>query len=176
MTDRRRDGTAYQSGSVGYNRVMARIDEGMAGITERLEAHWDRVDKRMARMEQDIASGADGSSKLSTDLAELRRDLGDLRDTVTLANKGETEAAAKGAAAGATEAAGAVAAKVVAQTMPQPRTRLEKLIAWAVAFTTIMVAANNVPDAARAIDKIWLALRNDHSTAAAPKKDETSGE
>ncbi len=175
MTDRRRDNARYDQGGPGFSRLAQRLDEGLGALGERMEAAFDRIDNRMARIEKDVAQGDLGRENLASDIAELRRDLGELRDAALLGDANTTEAAAKGAAAGATEAAGAVAAAIV-----HPKSKWEKMIAWAVGFTALVVAANNVPDAIRGVERAWAFLGNrphaEAETEAETKAETTDGE
>lgn len=146
MTDRRRE-PLFQSGSPAYHRIMARVEEGHEALTERVEAGFDRVLKKMERMERDIAQGEQNHGLLATDFRELKRELGDLRDAASLG--------ADKAVKAVSEAAAPVA------SMVWHRTLWGRLVIAATGFTSLMVAADNVPDAVRGWDKLWSYLRNE---------------
>lgn len=154
MTDRRR-GPLFQAGSPDHQRLLARIDEGHNAISNRVEAGFDRVMAKMERMERDIAKGEQSQGRLTSDFEELRRDLGELRDA---ANMGADKAVKAVAEATAPVAAAAAWHKTV----------WGRILIGASGFTTLMIAVDNVPDAARGWDKFWSYLRNEPPAVVRP--------
>lgn len=162
MTDRRRE-FLFQSGSPAYNRIMQRVEEGHEALSSRVEAGFDRVIKKMERMERDIAQGEQDRGRLTTDLEELRLALGELRDA---ANMGADKAV---------RAVAAAAPEILPQAVVPPwhKTAWGRVLIGASGFTTIMIAADNVPDAVRGWDKFWAYLRNE--PAPIVRQDEKAG-
>lgn len=157
MTDRRRDQTYLQGASPAYQRIMAKVDEGHAALSERVEAGFDRIMAQMERIERDLAAGDRARGHLASDVQELRRDLGELRDAASLGADKAVKAVA---------AAAPVVAPVVARSIWT--TTWGKAVALAVGFTAIMAALNNVPDAVRGWDAFWDKLRNDPPAVTRP--------
>lgn len=154
MTDRRRDQPYMQGGAPAYHRIMEKVEEGFAAITDRMEARLDRIDRDLAARELDHQA-------ISREMQEIRRDLGELRDTA---------AEAPDRTAGKVVAATPEVVKPVVATSI-PKTWWGRLLIAATAFTSLMVAINNVPDAARGWDKFWAFIRNDSRPVAEAKQD-----
>lgn len=165
MTDRRRDQSYLQGGSPAYQRIMTRVDEGHAAISDRVEAGFDRVMAKMERMERDIAAGDRAVGHLSSDFEELRLALGELRDA---ANLGADKAVAAVVAATPPALAPAVARSIWT-------TSWGKATAIALGFTALVTAIDNVPDAARGWDAFWAKLRNDPPAVVRPAGEKTDG-
>lgn len=150
------------SASPAYKAITRQID----GYAERTEALFDRMEKRLDRMDSDVQRTQAGQDRLTNELAEMRRDVGELRDATHMA-------ASKAVVAAQNAAPVAAAAAATTTVHALPKTWWGKLIIVATAFTTLMVAINNVPDAVRIWDKTWVLLRNDppaHVRPAEPKK------
>ncbi len=158
MTDRRRDSLFQGAGSPTYQKVMQKVEDGNAAVTERMEAGFDRIIGKIERMERDIAQGEQDRASITRELGEVRRDLGEVRDAANMNGQRVVAQAAKGAAAGATEAAGVVAEKIAGAAIPQ--NKWGKYIAWAVGFTALVVALEKVPTTVRAVERTWVYLSN----------------
>lgn len=158
MTDRRRSSSTYmQSGSPAYQEMKKTIAE----VADRTEAVFDRLEKRLDRMDKDVQRTEIGQDRLATELGEIRRDVGELRDATHLA-------ASKAAAAVVVAAPTAAAAASSMTVSALPKTWWGKLIIGATGFTTIMVALNNLPDMARGVDKLWGFLKNEPPAVIRP--------
>lgn len=163
MTDRRRTAAGP---SADYTRIIDRIDQNAT----RVEDLFDRLNARLDRVDRDLAAKEQSDESVRVELREFKREFGDLRDAVSMADGRRTAAAAEGAAKGAAT----VAASVAHETGPRIaqsvwKTTYGKAVAVAVAFTTFMVALNNIPDAVRGWDRLWHFLRNE-TAAASPEK------
>ncbi len=109
MTDRR---SRQSSGdSLGYNRMSERFEASNAAMIKRFEGLIDHVDSKLGRIDRDLARGEQDTQALKTAISELRRDMGELRETISLHDSSATRQAAEGAAAGAAKVALDVAAK-----------------------------------------------------------------
>lgn len=168
MTERRRRPSSYDQGPAHYTRILDRIDQNAT----RVEDLFDRLNGRLDRVDRDLAARELGEDSVRAELREFKREFGDLRDVVALADGRRTAAAAEGAAKGAAQVAASIASPVVAQSVW--KTTWGRVVAGAIGFTTVMVAANNVPDAVRGWDKFWAYLRNEPPAASA-KQDTTDG-
>jgi len=158
VTDRRRD-PLFQAGSPAYHRIMQRVEEGHDALAGRVEAGFDRVIKMVERMERDIAQGEQDRDRLTGEMREIRRDLGELRDA---ANLGADKAVA---------AVVAAAPEIIPPAIVAPwhKTVWGRVLIAASGFTTIMIALDNVPDAVRGWDKFWAYLRNEPAPVVRPK-------
>lgn len=153
MTERRgRDTSAASFGQAAYNRVLQKVEDGHAAITSRMEALFDRMNERLDRVEHDLAAQHQDRDGVQQELRELKRELGELRD--------------------ATATAGPKLVPTFSAFMW--KTVWGKIVALAVGFTAIVVALNNVPDAARKWDAFWVFVRGDERAAVA-KQDTTDG-
>ena len=117
MTDRRQElGRHYlQPGSPAYKAIKQAIED--QGI--RTEEIFDRLEKRMDRLDRDIARADQSQDRLANELVEMRRDVGELRDATHIAaNKAAKEAKS-------------AAEVVVSAAKPK---LWQKWQAWAVAF------------------------------------------
>lgn len=164
MTARRGGGARYDQG--GGSPAYHEIKKSIADVADRTEAVFDRLEQRLDRMDKDVQRTQLGQDRLASELTEIRRDVGELRDATH-------QAANKAVAAAVTAAPVAAAAAANTTVHALPKTWWGKLIIVATAFTTLMVAINNVPDAVRIWDKTWVLLRNDppaHVRPAEAKK------
>lgn len=159
MTDRRRATPERAYGQAAYARVIERMEEGHA----RIETLFERVDKRLLRIERDLAARELGEQRTVGDVSELRRDIGELRDAVHLGEGRRVEAAAKGAAAGAT----------VGATKTFWNAFWGTVVKIAVGFAAIMVAITYVPKATRGLEQGWAILRGDYARTPPAKQDTT---
>lgn len=132
------------------------MEEAVGVLSDRLDDRFDRLDTRLSRIEGDIGKGHMERGRLGAEIVEARRDLGELRDRVVSDQARITEAAAKGGAKGVAETVTPVvqsattgAIKDVARSWPA------KVIAVAVAFVALMTALNAIPDAQRAVERVW---------------------
>lgn len=166
MTDRRRQ--YDQSPPAHYHRILDRID----AIGERWETKFDHLDTRLMRMEKDIAEGRLDRDLLSRDIAEVRRDFGEVRDGMAIADGRRTAAAAEGAAKGAATVAATVSEAVAKDGVS--KSTWVRFTAAAAGLVAIMSVLNNIPDVARGWDKVWKAIKNEDAVAAAPHKQDTT--
>lgn len=110
----------------------------------------------------------DDADKLQRKYVRKRRDTGELRDAVSaLKQQVDTfcvdqpaqiaAGAAKGAAAGAAQAVVVASEKVTASALAKGfmASTAGKVIAGCTAFTTLMVALNNIPDLVRGVERLW---------------------
>lgn len=138
MTDRRQElGRHYlQPGSPAYKAIKQAIED--QGI--RTEEIFDRLEKRMDRLDRDIARADQGQDRLVNDLVEMRRDIGELRDATHIA---------------ANRAAGE--ANTVAETIVKTVQKKwwERWQAWAVAIVAFIALYKNVGTLARDMTSFW---------------------
>lgn len=161
MTDRRRSASTFmQSGSPAYQEIQRSI----ADVADRTEAVFDRLEKRLDRMDKDVQRTEIGQDRLATELGEIRRDVGELRDATHLAAKKAADAVVVAA-----PTAAAVASSMTVSALP--KTWWGKLLIGATGFTTLMVAVNNLPDMARGIDRLWAFLKNEPPAVIRPHAD-----
>lgn len=77
------------SGSPAYKAITQQLDD----YAERTEVLFERMEKRLDRMDNDVQRTQMGQERLTTELAEMRRDVGELRDATHMAaNKAVTTA------------------------------------------------------------------------------------
>lgn len=172
MTDRRREHDRAFLNQPALQRIAARLDENLSAISERIEAGFDRIDGRIDRLDRDMAQGELDRQKAQGEMAELRRDLGELRDAFGLAEGRRVEGAAKGAAAGALEAVKPIAVQTAASFW---KTKWGAAVAAAVGFTAIVTAAEKAPRAARWLNEAWAYVSRHEGYAPPPQKDTTDG-
>lgn len=138
MTDRRQElGRHYlQPGSPAYKAIKQAIED--QGI--RTEEIFDRLEKRMDRLDRDIARADQSQDRLVNELFEMRRDVGELRDATHIA---------------ANRAAGE--AKTVAETIVKTVQKKwwERWQAWAVAIVAFIALYKNVGTLARDMTSFW---------------------
>ena len=151
----------FQPGNPGYQRVMQRIDDGLGAVSDRMESALDRIDNRLERMERDIARGEVDRASQSREIDEVRRDLGEVRDAISMAEGKRVEKAAEGAAKGA-------AAGVKATESSIWKTRWGAAVAFAIGFVALVTFIEKVPRVARWIDSAWVYVRDPHATRVAP--------
>jgi hypothetical protein len=144
VTDRRRPDQSFAQGAPAYHRIMEKVEQGFDAITTRMEARLDRIDRDLAARELDHQA-------ISREMQEIRRDLGELRDS---AAEAPDKTAVKVVAAAPEVVKPAVVTAI-------PKTWWGRVLIAATAFTTLMVAVNNIPDAVRGWDKFWAFLRNE---------------
>jgi len=149
--------------SPAYKAITRQIDD----YAERTEALFDRMEKRLDRMDSDVQRTQAGQDRLTNELAEMRRDVGELRDA--------THMAANKAVVAAQAAAPVATAAASNQTIhAMPKTWWGRGLLIATAFTTLMVSINNLPDAARGIERFWAFIKGGdapvHAEAKAEKK------
>lgn len=163
-----------------YNRLMARVEEGQLAITERLELLADSLDKRLGRIERDLAEGEQGMAGVRRELAEGRNDAGEMRDAVAKlrdefeAHKGDPlEAAAAGAAKGAVAGAAGPLAEQLAPAVFKAGLRSQDgyrgwrrwALAWiavCVGFVAVMTAGEKLPAFLRWLERVWGFLTGAH--------------
>lgn len=165
MTGRRGPAPTFdQAASPAYREIKRSIEE----VATRTEVVFDRLEKRLDRMDKDVQRTEIGQDRLSAELSEIRRDVGELRDA--------THLAASKAVAAATTAAPVAAAAASSMTIAAlPKTLWGRIIAAAVGFTTLMVALNNIPDAARGIDRFWAFIANKPPAVVHVRQDTKDG-
>lgn len=138
MTDRRQElGRHYlQPGSPAYKAIKQAIED--QGI--RTEEIFDRLEKRMDRLDRDIARADLGRDRLANELMEVRNDLGELRDATHMA---ANRAAGEG--------------KTVAETIVKTVQKKwwERWQAWAVAIVAFIALYKNVGTLARDMTSFW---------------------
>lgn len=138
MTDRRQElGRHYlQPGSPAYKAIKQAIED--QGV--RTEEIFDRLEKRMDRLDRDIARADQSQDRLANELVEMRRDVGELRDATHIAaNKAAKEAKS-------------AAEVVVSAAKPK---LWQKWQAWAVAFVAFVALYKNVGTLARDMTSFW---------------------
>lgn len=168
MTDRRRELDRALMQQPAMQRIAQRLDEGMSAIADRMEAGFDRIDGRISRMERDLSQGELDQVRAQNEMAEIRRDIGDLRDAFGLAEGRRVEGAAKGAAAGAVEA-------VKSTTGSFWKTKWGALVAFAIGFTALVTFFEKLPKAVRGIESAWVYVAQREVAAPVAKKDEVDG-
>lgn len=155
MTDRRQEfGRHYlQPGSPAYKAIKQAIED--QGV--RTEEIFDRLEKRMDRLDRDIARNDQGQERLANELVEMRRDVGELRDATHMAaNRAATEAKS-------------AAEVVVSAAKPK---LWQKWQAWAVAFVAFVVFYKNVGILARDMTAFWRFIIGPDPVVQTEKKDE----
>ena len=168
MTDRRHElGRHYlQPGSPAYRAIERKIDQQ----TQRVEDIFDRLEKRMDRIDRDVARSDRGQDRLASELVEVRRDIGELRDATHLAATKAVEVAAD-VAAGTKPIVKSAVQDAVHELLRNPWVKTFVAVATvASAFTAIVVAANNIPDAQRGIERFLAYTRT--ADQPEPKRDE----
>ena len=168
MTDRRHElGRHYlQPGSPAYRAIERKIDQQ----TQRVEDIFDRLEKRMDRIDRDVARSDRGQDRLASELVEVRRDIGELRDATHMAASKAVEVAAD-VAAGTEPVVKSAVQDAVHELLRNPWVKTFVAVATiASAFTAIVVAANNVPDAQRGIERFLAYTRT--ADQPEPKRDE----
>lgn len=168
MAPRRRAGTA----SYDPQRAAQEVKEAVAHLTGRLEQIAENWDGRFARLERDSAMRERGEGALTSELAAVRIDAGELRDAVAKLERKVNDfcaeqptqivaGAAQGAAAGAAQAVVVATEKVTAQAVAKGfmATAVGKVVVYGGGFTTLMVALNNVPDLLRGIERVYMFIR-----------------
>lgn len=168
MTDRRRELDRALMQQPAMQRIAQRLDEGMSAIADRMEAGFDRIDGRISRMERDLSQGELDQVRAQNEMAEIRRDIGDLRDAFGLAEGRRVEGAAKGAAAGAVEA-------VKSTTGSFWKTKWGALVAFAIGFTALVTFFEKLPKAARGINDAWAYVMQRDAAAPVARKDPVDG-
>lgn len=166
MTDRRQElGRHYlQPGSPAYQAIERKIDQQGA----RVEEIFDRLEQRMDRIDRDVARSDRGQDRLANELVEVRRDIGELRDATHMAASKAVLVAAD-VAADTKPAVKSAVQEAVHELLRNPWIRTFLAVASvASAFTAIMVALNNIPDAQRGIERFLAYTR----TADQPHGDE----
>lgn len=162
MTARRSGGGSFDQGTT--SPAYREIKKSIAEVAERTEAVFDRLEKRLDRMDKDVQRTELGQDRLASELGELRRDVGELREATHLA-------ASKAVSAAEVAAPTAAAAASNLTVSALPKTWWGKLIIAATGFTTIMVALNNIPDAARGWDRFMTFLKNEPPAVVRPRGD-----
>jgi len=155
VTDRRQEfGRHYlQPGSPAYKAIKQAIED--QGV--RTEEIFDRLEKRMDRLDRDIARNDQGQERLASELVEMRRDVGELRDATHMAaNRAATEAKS-------------AAEVVVSAAKPK---LWQKWQAWAVAFVAFVVFYKNVGILARDMTAFWRFIIGPDPVVQTEKKDE----
>ena len=168
MTDRRHElGRHYlQPGSPAYRAIERKIDQQ----TQRVEDIFDRLEKRMDRIDRDVARSDRGQDRLASELVEVRRDIGELRDATHMAASKAVEVAAD-VAAGTKPIVKSAVQDAVHELLRNPWVKTFVAVATiASAFTAIVVAANNVPDAQRGVERFLAYTRT--ADQPEPKEDE----
>ena len=138
MTDRRHElGRNYlQPGSPAYKAIKQAIED--QGI--RTEEIFDRLEKRMDRLDRDIARADQSQDRLASELVEMRRDVGELRDATHIAaNKAAKEAKS-------------AADVVVSAAKPK---LWQKWQAWGIALVAFIALYKNVGTLARDMTSFW---------------------
>lgn len=138
MTDRRQElGRHYlQPGSPAYKAIKQAIED--QGI--RTEEIFDRLEKRMDRLDRDIARNDQGQERLASELVEMRRDVGELRDATHIAaNKAASEAKS--------------AADTIVKTVQKKW--YERWQAWGIALIAFIALYKNVGTLARDMTSFW---------------------
>lgn len=138
MTDRRQElGRHYlQPGSPAYKAIKQAIED--QGV--RTEEIFDRLEKRMDRLDRDIARNDQGQERLASELVEMRRDVGELRDATHMAaNKAASEAKS--------------AADTIVKTVQKKW--YERWQAWGIALIAFIALYKNVGTLARDMTSFW---------------------
>lgn len=138
MTDRRHElGRHYlQPGSPAYKAIKQAIED--QGV--RTEEIFDRLEKRMDRLDRDIARADQSQDRLANELVEMRRDVGELRDATHIAaNKAAKEAKS-------------AADVVVSAAKPK---LWQKWQAWGIALVAFIALYKNVGTLARDMTSFW---------------------
>lgn len=138
MTDRRQElGRHYlQPGSPAYKAIKQAIED--QGV--RTEEIFDRLEKRMDRLDRDIARNDQGQERLASELVEMRRDVGELRDATHIAaNKAASEAKS--------------AADTIVKTVQKKW--YERWQAWGIALIAFIALYKNVGTLARDMTSFW---------------------
>ena len=163
MTARRGGSGRFDQGaaSPAYKAITRQLDD----YADRTEVLFERMEKRLDRMDSDVQRTQVGQDRLTTELAEMRRDVGELRDATHMnANKAVVAAAAAGPVAAASAASQTITA--------MPKTWWGRGLLIATAFTTLMVSINNLPDAARGIERFWTFIKGGDAPVHAESKAE----
>jgi uncharacterized protein YdcH (DUF465 family) len=138
VTDRRQElGRHYlQPGSPAYKAIKQAIED--QGV--RTEEIFDRLEKRMDRLDRDIARNDQGQERLASELVEMRRDVGELRDATHIAaNKAASEAKS--------------AADTIVKTVQKKW--YERWQAWGIALIAFIALYKNVGTLARDMTSFW---------------------
>lgn len=130
MADRRRAYERYDQSAVA--RIAQRMDEQSDAIMQRLDAITDRL----GRMDRDLAVGELDREHTRNAMNELRRDIGELRDAVSIKQDSEKSGI---------EPSGKSVWK----------TKFGMWVAIAAGFTAMVTAGEKLPKAIRAIDATW---------------------
>lgn len=128
VSDRRRGGSQTYN-QAALNRVAERVDKSLTAV----QAIAERMEERLERIEQDQAQGRIDKQAVDVSLAEMRRDVGELRDAIRIGTGSAVAAAAKGFWA----------------------TKLGKIVVVCTGITAIVTAGEKAPKAARAVDDAW---------------------
>lgn len=148
----RRTSGGSDSGAVVTQRIRAELEQVVGALSDRLDDKFGRMDERLARMENDVAAGKLDSIALRSEIAEQRRDLGEVRDAVTLGEGKRVAAAAQGAARGVSESLG-------------QKRWWEKWQAWAVAFVAFVAMYKNIGTLMRDATEWWRWVIGEHPPA-----------
>lgn len=155
MTDRRRSDRFLQSGSPAYLALRKAIDDS----ADRAEAIYERIEGRLDRMDRDISRTEKSQALLSSEVAEMRRDVGELRDA--------THLAANRAVAGANDAA----SKVTKRQM-----RWWEILGLVFGtFVALVAFYKNIGVAMKDVTLWWRWVIDESPTAHVRPKDETHG-
>lgn len=143
------------------------IQASLAHLLGRFEQMADDVDGRLGRIEKDVATGSLGQERLRSEMAEGRRDTGELRDGLSrlreqveqLQKEGPTqvaESAAHGAAQGAMESAAPMAEAIKKASSTTP---LQRWGAVGVILLVLVQVVRDGPNLIRFVDGLWAFMK-----------------
>lgn len=123
--------TSSRTGELAHQRLRGDLEE-LIGVLG------DRLDARLSRIEHDIAEGQLDRNALRSDINETRRDVGELRDAITMRVKPATRAA-------------------ISDAVKSPWGRV---VAFCVGFVAIVSALSVVPKAMGVVEDLWVYIRD----------------
>lgn len=141
--------------------MMIRFEEGITGVTERLEQIADSLDSRMSRIERDLSHGEQERRTILSELAEARVTAGEVRDIANalklqVEKTGDHQVAQ--AARGAAEGAATVAAQVVSKSNPIGSQRWRWGISALAGIAAFGALVDNLPKIIRFVNAVWTAI------------------
>lgn len=148
-------------------KAAAQIQESLSHLTGRFEQMAGDLDARLGRIEKDVAEGSLGQERLRSEMAEGRRDAGELRDGLSQLRQQfeKTQAeqagrvaasAAQGAAQGAIESAAPVFA---AARDSKSSGLVERFGVLGMIVLALVVLFDRGPNWVRVIDAFWTMMK-----------------
>jgi hypothetical protein len=128
------------SGSAAYQRMAQREEEARAAMNDRLESALDHIITELGDIRTDVRRLEEGGATLANRIADIERQIINTRDEVQK----------RSAVSSPAQIASAKTAIRDAVKSPWGR-----VVAFAVGFVAIVSALENLPDAARAMERFW---------------------